>query len=240
EWLMERVAARASFKWSPGRLATALAAALALFYSTAYILHSRHWSDSLSVYRHAAAVAPDSAAAHSALAIELAGAGLVREAEANARLAVELDPQYIDGYLKLSFLTQQRGSVGGAIAMLERVKSSVEATPTNRTNLATLDLNLGMLYSQRKDYASALNRTQESLALWPRATGYFYAALMKASAKQYDEALSLYGEALRRLPPTFAPIHLSLGDTYAQLDRLEEARDEYQKYLTLAPPDAPD
>ncbi|HKQ04310.1 MAG TPA: tetratricopeptide repeat protein [Blastocatellia bacterium] len=236
EWL----AARAWLKLPPARLVTALAAALILLYSTAYILHSRHWSDSLAVYRQAVAVAPDSAAAHSALAIELAATGRIRDAEASARRAVELDPQYVDGRLKLSFLMQQQGGVNKAIDELEQAKSSIAQTATNRSNLATLNLNLGMLYSQKRDYPNAIDAAQQSLALWPRATGYFYAAFMHSLAKQYEAALPLYQEASRRLPPGFAPIHLSLGDLYGQLGRFEEARDEYQKYLALAPPDAPE
>ncbi|HEY9231282.1 MAG TPA: tetratricopeptide repeat protein, partial [Blastocatellia bacterium] len=218
---IESLAARGAFKLSPERLATALVAVLILFYSAAYILHSRHWSDSLAVYRQAVAVAGDSAPAHSALAIEL-------------------DPQYVDGHLKLSYLAQQQGSLNKGLDLLEQAKASIAPTAINRSNLATLNLNVGMLYSQKRDFTTAVGYAEESLALWPRATGYFYSAFLHANAKQYDEALSLYREAARRLPPGYAPIHLSLGDIYGQLGRFEEARDEYQKYLALAPPDAPE
>lgn len=236
EWL----AARQSLKLSPDKFATALVAAAVVFYSVAYIIHSRHWSDSLAVYRNAVAVAPDSAPAHSSLASEYAFAGRARDAEALARRAIELDPQYVDGYLTLSYLTLQQGNLNKAIEILEQAKSSISPTALNRSDLSTLILNIGRLYAQKKDYASATQQAQESLALWPRAAGFFNTALIYANTDNLEESLRLYQEAQRRLPPAYSVIHLSLGIIYDGLGRLEEARDEYQKYLALLPADAPE
>jgi protein O-mannosyl-transferase len=231
EWL----AARQSFKLSPDRFAAAAVAAVVAFYSVAYILHSRHWSDSLAVYRQAVAVAPDSAPAYSGLALELAYAGRAREAEPAARRAIELDPQYADGYLKLSYLAAQQGSLSRAIDILEQAKSAIAQTPVNRRVLATLVLNLSRLYTQKKDYATAIDYAEQSRALWPRTAGWYYTGLAYFNAGRADEALPFYQETVRRLPPTFAPIHLSLGVVYDNMGRLEQARDEYQTYLALAP-----
>jgi protein O-mannosyl-transferase len=234
---IESLARRVRWRWAPSRLATALVAALVVFYSVAYILHSRHWNNSLTVYRQAIAVAPSSAAAHSELAVELANAGRVHEAASYAYRAIELDPQYAGGYLKLAYLMQQQGAVNKAIETLEQAKAAVGVSAINRTSMATLNLNLGMLYSQKKDFARALANANESLAMWPRATACYYTALIYASAKQPEDALPLYQEAQRRLPPTYAPIHMSLGDIYGQLGQREEARAEFVKFLSLAPPD---
>jgi tetratricopeptide (TPR) repeat protein len=236
EWL----AARQSFRLSPDKFAAALVAAAVVFYGTAYILHSRHWSDSLSIYRHAVAVAPDSAPAQTALASELAFAGRARDAEALARRAIELDPQYVDGHITLSYLTMQQGNLNKAIEVLEQAKSSISPTAINRSKLATLILNIGRLYSQKKDFASATAYARESLEMWPRAAGWYNTALIYSYADDLEESLRLYLEAQRRLPPAYSVIHLSLGIIYEGLGRLEEARDEYQKYLTLLPPDAPE
>lgn len=236
EWL----AARRSSELSSGKLAAAITVAVVALYATAYVIHSRHWRDSLAVYRQAVAVAPESAAAQSALATELAFAGRVRDAEATARRAIELDPQYVDSYLKVSYLMQQQGNLNKAIEILEQAQSTIAPTSINRSNLATLRLNLGGLYEQKKDYASAAEYAQESLALWPRAAGWYYTALVNSSTNNYEEALRLYREAERRLPPGYPVIHLSIGIIYEQLERLPEARDEYQKYLALASPEAPE
>jgi protein O-mannosyl-transferase len=236
EWL----AARQSFKLSPDKFATALVAAAVVLYSAAYIIHSRHWSDSLAVYRNALAAAPDSAPAHSSLASEYAFAGRARDAEALAQHAIELDPQYVDGYLTLSYLTLQQGNLNKAIEILEQAESSISPTALNRSDLSTLILNIGRLYAQKKDYASATRKAQESLALWPRAAGFFNAALIYSNTDNLEESLRLYQEAQRRLPPAYSVIHLSLGIIYEGLGRLEEARDEYQKYLELLPADAPE
>ncbi|MEN3336215.1 MAG: protein O-mannosyl-transferase [Blastocatellia bacterium] len=236
EWL----AARQSFRLSPDKFAAALVAAAVVFYGIAYILHSRHWSDSLSIYRHAVAVAPDSAPAYTALASEYAFAGRARDAEALAQRAIELDPQYVDGHITLSYLTMQQGNLNKAIDILEQAKSSISPNAINRSKLATLILNIGRLYSQKKDYASATAYARESLAMWPRAAGWYYMALIYSYADDLEESLRLYQEAERRLPPAYSVAHLSLGIIYEGLGRLEEARDEYQKYLALLPPDAPE
>ncbi|HKP10897.1 MAG TPA: tetratricopeptide repeat protein, partial [Blastocatellia bacterium] len=231
EWL----AARQSLKVSPGKFAVAATAAVVAFYSVAYVMHSRHWSDSLSVYRHAVAVAPDSAPALSAFATELALAGRAREAEPAARRALDLDPQYLDGYFRLSYLAAQQGNLAKAIEILEQAKSSIGQTAINRAGIAVLSSNLSRLYSQKKDHPTAIAYAQESRALWPRTAGWYYTGLAYFNAGRADEALPYYQETLRRLPPAFAPIHLSLGVVYDNLGRLEEARDEYQTYIALAP-----
>src|SRR5204863_8053325 len=125
-----------------------------------------------------------------------AAAGRARDAEASARRAIELDPQYVDGHLKLSYLAQQQGSLNKALDLLEQAKASIAPTAINRSNLATLNLNVGMLYSQKRDFKTAIGDAEESLALWPRATGYFYSAFLHANARRYEEALALYREAV--------------------------------------------
>jgi tetratricopeptide (TPR) repeat protein len=101
--------------------------------------------------------------------------------------------------------------------------------------MATLLLNLSRLYSQKKDHAAAIECVEQSQALWPRITGVYYTGLAYFNAGRAEEALPYYQETIRRLPPGYAAIHLSLGVIYDNMHRLEEARDEYQKYLALAP-----
>jgi tetratricopeptide (TPR) repeat protein len=231
EWL----AARQSFKLSPGRFAFAAAATVVALCSLAYIWHSRHWRDSLSVYRQAVAVAPDSPPALSALATELAMAGRARDAEPSARRAIELDPQYINGYFRLSYLSAQQGNVSKALDILEQARSTVTPTEINRKEMATLLLNLSRIYSQKKDHATAIEDAQQSQMMWPRTAGIYYTGLAYFNAGHNEEALTYYQEVLRRVPAGYAAIHLSLGVLYDNLGRLEDARDEYQKYLALSP-----
>jgi tetratricopeptide (TPR) repeat protein len=231
EWL----AARQSFKLSHGRLALAATAMLVMLYAGAYVYYSRHWKDSLSVYRQAVAVAPDSAPALSALATELAMAGRARDAEPSARRAIELDPQYINGYFRLSYLSAQQGNLGKALDILEQARSTVTPTDTNRKEMATLLLNLSRVYSQKKDHATAIADAQQSQAIWPRTAGLYYTGLAYFNAGRSEEALPYYQEVLGRVPAGYAAIHLSLGVLYDNLGRLEDARDEYQKYLALSP-----
>jgi Flp pilus assembly protein TadD len=45
----------------------------------------------------------------------------------------------------------------------------------------------------------------------------------------------MYELTQSRTSPRYAPLHLKLGRTYDRLGQAERARDEYNKYLDLAP-----
>lgn len=235
EWL----AARQRFA-APGRLATALVALLVMIWGVAYLKANSYWYDTIRVFQRTVEADPDSANAHAALSITYASAGRPREAEAESKRALELDPQCIYAYSNLSFFSRQAGRLDEAIAYLEQAKTNVVLTPTTRTQLATVSLNLGLLYAQRKDFELAEKTLLESTALWSRTIGYYYLAQYYYGRERYDEALSLYQDVARRLPRNYAPVHLAIARTYEQLGQVGNAVAAYNKYLETAHESAPD
>jgi tetratricopeptide (TPR) repeat protein len=224
----------------PERLALAVSVAFVLLYGTVYAWHNRQWHDTVTMFRRVVAAAPDSAYAHAALSGVYAASGRPREAEQESKKALELDPQCLPAYSNLSFFSTQAGKLDEAIAYLEQAKSAVPLTPVTRTQLSTVHLNLGLLYSQRKDFERAEQMLQESNALWSRTSGYYYTGQYYYAQKRYEEALPYYETVLHRLPKNYAPIRLSIGALYEQLGQTDKAIASYNKYLELAPGNAPD
>jgi protein O-mannosyl-transferase len=236
EWL----ASRQRTAQSAQRLATALVVLVVILWGVSYLKANSYWYDTVRVFQRTVEAAPNSANAHAALSITYASAGRPREAEAESKKAVELDPQCAYGYSNLSYFSKQAGKLDEAIAYLEQAKSNIALTPTTRTQLATISLNLGLLYAERKNYDLAEKTLQESNALWTRTIGYYYLGQYYFARGRYEEALALYQTVVSRLPRNYAPIHLAIGSTYERLGQVSNAVAAYNKYLETAPESAPD
>jgi protein O-mannosyl-transferase len=221
-------------------LATGLVVLLVMIWGVSYVKANSYWYDTVRVFQRVVEADPNSANAHAALSITYAASGRPREAEAESKKAVELDPQCAYGYSNLSYFRKQAGKLDEAISYLEQAKANIALTPTTRTQLATISLNLGLLYAERKNYDLAETTLQESNALWSRTIGYYYLAQYYSARGRYEEALALYLNVARRLPRNYAPIHLALGATYERLKQIDNAVASYYKYLEVAPPTATD
>jgi protein O-mannosyl-transferase len=235
EWL----ASRQHFA-EPRRLATAMVALLVVVWGVAYVKANSYWYDTVRVFQRVVEADPDSANAHAGLSITYATAGRPRDAEAESKKALELDPQCIYAYSNLSFFSRQAGKLDEAIGYLEQAKNNVPLTPITRTQLATVSLNLGLLYAQRKDYDLAEKTLQESIALWSRTIGYYYLGQYYFGRERFEEAIALYLDVARRLPRNYAPIYLSIGATYERLGQVNQAVTYYNIYLATAHESVPD
>lgn len=115
----------------------------------------RVWHDTLTLFKNCVAVEPRSPEAHSALAGTYFAVGRPREAEAEARLAMEIDPACANAYTNLSYFSKQTGKLDQAIDYLEQATRAVPLDGMTRVGLATVHLNLGLLCSERKDFVCA-------------------------------------------------------------------------------------
>jgi tetratricopeptide (TPR) repeat protein len=235
EWLAAR-------PWSARfeRLASGLFVLLVVIWGAAYIQANSYWYDTIRVFQRTVEADPNSAQAHATLSTTYSAAGRPREAELESKKALELDPQCVSAYLNLSFFSKQSGKLDEAINYLEQVKSKVAPTPTTRSQLSTAYLNLGLLYAQRKDFDLAEKSLQESNALWARTIGYYYLGQYYFERARYEEALSFYREVQRRLSDKYPPIYLVIGSSYERLGQVDQAVTAYNKYLEIAPAEAPD
>jgi tetratricopeptide (TPR) repeat protein len=80
----------------------------------------------------------------------------------------------------------------------------------------------------------------KSLDLWDRPAGQYYTGIYYFGQERYEEALPYYEKALAKLPPSFAPIRLSIAVVYEKTGQKEKAIAFYNHYLRLAPAAAPD
>ncbi len=235
EWIASR-------KWfaQSERVAFGLLVLLVVVWGAAYVQANTYWYDTIRVFQRVVEADPNSAQAHAALSITYSSMGRPREAEAESKKALELDPQCISAYSNLSFFSKQAGKLDEAIGYLEQVTSNIALTPTTRTHLATAYLNLGLLYAQRKDFELAEKALQQSNALWSRTIGYYHLGQYYFGRGRYEEALALYQEVTRRTPDNYPPIYLVIGSAYERLMQVDKAVAAYNKYLELAPADVPD
>jgi protein O-mannosyl-transferase len=204
------------------------------------IKQNRVWKDSLTVYKHAVAVDPLSASAHAVLAYTYFDLGKPREAEAEARASLDLDPKNANTYLTLSYFARAAGKLDKAIGYLETAKSEVAEAQMTRQNLATICLNLGLLYAQVKDFGRAEENLLKSIEFSPRLVAWNYTGMFYFDQKRFEEARVLFEKIASRTPNWFAPIHIRLGQTYEGLNQPGQARLHYQEYLERASAELPD
>jgi tetratricopeptide (TPR) repeat protein len=136
-------------------IAAVLTVVLLLVWSAVFVRQNRVWENTLTVYKNSAAVAPLSPMAHALLSRTYYEAGRPREAEAEARAALDLDSRCATAYMSLSYFTKQSGKIDKACEYLENAIAAVPENAMTRHDLATIYLNLGMLYGQRKMFDRA-------------------------------------------------------------------------------------
>jgi len=231
EWLARRRIKGLNLKL----ISPAIAAALVVVFGVACILQNRVWRDELSLYRNCVEVEPKSPAARTSLSHAYFDAGMPREADTEGRTALELDPQFASAHLNLSYYASRTGRLDRAIEYLEEGVSKIPETPMTRFRLATMYLNLGLLYAQQKNFARGEENLLKSIEIWPRAVGWYYAGQFYFDQGRYDDALTMYNQTASRVTNRFAAIHLRLAWTYDKLGQPEQARASYERFLEMAP-----
>jgi tetratricopeptide (TPR) repeat protein len=215
-------------------VAVAAAAMLLIVWTAVYVEQNRIWNDTLTLFRHCVATNPDSVYSHIGLSTEYYAKGMRQEAESETRKALEIDPKCLDGIINLSQFSENAGKVNAAIEYLERAKEIVGDGPRKRGYLARIYSDLGRLYeSKNAEIAEDYLRRAVDVLPYPRTwfpLGNFY-----FDRGRYDEALDMYELTRSGASSWYAPLHLKLGQTYDRLGRAQQARDEYNKYLELAP-----
>ena len=236
EWLVMS----GGIRWSGRKAATVMAGILVLILGSVDVFQNRVWHDSITVFRNCVAVAPNSPVAHSSLARVYADAGRAREASQEARIALDLDPASSPAYLVLSYVAFRSHKMDEAASVLQKGLATIPVHSATRAGVATMQLNLGMIYQQQKDTVRAEEQFRQTIQTLPRPVAWYYAGQFYLEQGRYQEAGTMFEEALSHLPGTYAPVYLKLGQVYENLGQGARARACYLKFVELTPRDSPD
>lgn len=236
EWLATR-----DWFGAPGhKVAVAVALLLIVVFGAVHIKQNRVWEDSITVYKHCVAVAPQSSVAYTILARTYYDAGRPREAEAAALTALDLDSTNINAYMNLSYFSRAAGKLDKAIDYLEQAVSATALGPMTRNDMATAYLNLGLLYWEKKDISRAESNLIKSMNILPRTVIWYHMGQFYYEQNRFEEAQKMFEMVQSQVPRWFSPIHVKLGQTYESLNQIDRAIAEYQKFIEIAPPESQD
>lgn len=141
---------------------------------------------------------------------------------------VELDPEYIHGYLLLGNAYMQARQWTDAQAIFEK---AARLQPKNPAPL----LGLGAALNQQQDWSGALKPLQQSLKLEDAAETHFELARSLMGLERLSEA-ELHVRICLEMNKRYALPHVLMGDIYLHLyENVEAALAEYEQYLQLDP-----
>jgi len=199
----------------------------------AYELHSelgavlvdlRRIEESVQAYREAVALAPDDADSNFSLGSNLLALGQREEAIRYLKRSLTLQPTYPKALILLGHLALDAGQLEEARRYWQPLYDSHPEQPTARHVLALYHLRAGEAAGAKKDFASAEQHYREGLVIDPDHAE-IEASLGVLCLMQGRPADALIPfEAYHRLRPKDAQSSLFLGQVYAQLGRVAEAR----------------
>jgi tetratricopeptide (TPR) repeat protein len=171
---------------------------------------------------------PDAFAAHGNYAIALRAAKRAAEAEAHARRAVALHPDYAPGYKMLAELLTERRDIHGALAAYERLVEREPANIAAHNNASLLLRKLGKLDEAQAAIARAS-------ALDPHNSLIRFNMLMiKRDDTVLSEATALCRQSLER-QPTSPEILTNLAVCLQFTGHYDEAVETLERVVALDP-----
>ena len=192
---------------------------------------SRHYADSVALYRATLERSPDSWIAHHNLAVELAARGDPGGALPHARLAVELKPDFPAALNNLADNLARTGQPAAALPLIER---ALQLQPKFARAENTHGVALALL-GRREE---AARRFQRAIELEPAlAEAHHNLGLTHAESGRLEAAIACFARTLQ-LQPNHAGAELNWGLALALGDRLGEARAHFERALELEPESA--
>jgi tetratricopeptide (TPR) repeat protein len=214
----------------PARYASALVAAGALV--VLFVLtfqRSKVWKDSISVwsdvfskYRIVAPIAYyNRADAYSA-------AKQYAKAIGDLKMAVQLNPDYVDAYNNLGIAYTETGVFDAAIAAYDRVLAI-------RPDFADAYYNRAMAYIRKKDFAAAAGDFSQAISITPgNIKAYMHRGNMYAILKDYTAAIRDYSRVLESQPAD-AATYCSRANMFAMLGEYDRAIADYTAAIARFP-----
>ncbi|MDO9528887.1 MAG: tetratricopeptide repeat protein [Syntrophales bacterium] len=188
----------------------------------------RHWTNSITLFKHAINVTDNNAVAHNNLGFALFGHGRTAESINHYNEALKINPDYLLAHMNLGSVLAAQGRTAEAI---DRYNEALKINPDN----AKVHNNLGSALIEQNKTAEAIDHYTKALKINPDYADVHYNwgnALAKEG--RLEEAVSHYHEALR-INPDNAEAHNNLGNALFKQGKLDEAVSHYYEALRINP-----
>src|SRR5580700_8209135 len=185
-------------------------------------------ADAIAPLRDAALLQPSNPTIQHDLGLACLEVGRVQDAIAALQLAVASNPRYADAYFRLGIALEKLGDIGGAIAAYDRATQLLPSLTEAWFRAGALVYTLG--------------HRGEAIGCFRRAavTGgkTSFGRLGKARALLTEDRNQEAEQVLRHtlaLDPKNAMAHDLLGNLLSEFGRFDEARECFQRAITIAP-----
>lgn len=186
------------------------------------------WKDREILYKYILKFNPQSSRVHFNLGSAYGEKNLDDMAAAEFKKAIELMPDYVDGYVNLGYSYQKNGKVEEAARIFKRAKEVAPKSYLPYYYLANLYQNTGKL-------PEAIELYKKALSIKPiNPNIYFDIARAYDKTSAVDDAINAYKKTIK-LDPSYIDAYVNLGALLAQQGRFEEAREIWQKGLKIKP-----
>uniref|UniRef100_A0A7N8WQ29 dolichyl-phosphate-mannose--protein mannosyltransferase n=1 Tax=Mastacembelus armatus TaxID=205130 RepID=A0A7N8WQ29_9TELE len=221
-----------------------LCVGLVLLNGVRTVQRNRDWSNEESLYKSGINVNP--AKAWGNLGNVLKNQGKMVEAEKAYRNALHYRGNMADMLYNLGLLLQENERFSEALHYYKLAIGSRPTLASAYLNTGIVLMNQGNLDEAKRTFLTCADIPDENLkdphAHKSSVTSCLYnlGKLLHEQGQQ-EEALSIYKEAVQKMPRQFAPHSLfnMMGEAYMRLDRLEEAGHWYRESLRAKPDHIP-
>ncbi|KAM8910394.1 protein O-mannosyl-transferase TMTC2-like isoform 2-T2 [Spinachia spinachia] len=221
-----------------------LCAGLVLLNGLRTVQRNRDWSNEENLYKSGISVNP--AKAWGNLGNVLKNQGNMAEAEQAYRNALHHRGNMADMLYNLGLLLQENERFSEALHYYKLAIGSRPTLASAYLNTGIILMNQGDLEDAKRTFLTCADIPDENLkdphAHKSSVTSCLYnlGKLLHEQGQQ-EEALSVYKEAVQKMPRQFAPHSLfnMMGEAYMRLNRLEEASHWYKESLRVKPDHIP-
>ncbi|XP_062318267.1 protein O-mannosyl-transferase TMTC2 [Osmerus eperlanus] len=219
-------------------------AALVLLLSLKTVLRNQDWKNEEMLYKSGIYVNP--AKAWGNLGNVLKNQGKMEEAEQAYRNALYYRRNMADMLYNLGLLLQENNKFSEALHYYKLAIGSRPTLASAYLNTGIIQMNQGHLDEARRTFLTCADIPDENLkdphAHKSSVTSCLYnlGKLLHEQGHQ-EEALSVYKEAIQKMPRQFAPqsLYNMMGEAYMRLNKLSEAEHWYRESLRSKPDHIP-
>ncbi|CAL8262266.1 unnamed protein product [Merluccius merluccius] len=228
----------------PRTLLVGCSAALVLLFGIKTVLRNQDWQNEEMLYKSGIYVNP--AKAWGNLGNVLKNQGKMEEAEQAYRNALYYRRNMADMLYNLGLLLQENNKLSEALHYYKLAIGSRPTLASAYLNTGIIQMNQGRLDEAKRTFVTCADIPDENLkdphAHKSSVTSCLYnmGKLLHELGHQ-QEALSVYKEAVQKMPRQFAPqsLYNMMGEAYMRLNKLEEAEHWYRESLRAKPDHIP-